>query len=154
MIARWERGFTMIELAIVLVIAGLIAGVAGPKLADGLRQQSVRAAADQFVLAHSLARSTALRYGRVAELRIDAAGTRFWVEVDTSGTGVRDTVGFVRNPADAGVKMTSTRTLLCFDARGLATTGGACQPGDATVVFASSSRAATVRVTTLGKVLR
>ena len=46
-------------------------------------------------MAHSLARSTAVRYARVAELPIDAANARFWVEVDTSGTGIRDTVGLM-----------------------------------------------------------
>jgi len=154
MMALRKRGFTMIELAIVLVIAGLLTAMAVPKLAAAFRQRSVSSAGDQFVLAHSLARSTALRYGRVSELHVDAAAARFWVEVDTSGTGVRDTVGFVHSLADAGVKVISTRTLLCFDARGLATTSNTCPPGDATIVFTSSKSVDTVRVTTLGKVLR
>ncbi len=154
MMALRKRGFTMIELAIVLVIAGLLTAMAAPKLAAAFRQRSVSSAGDQFVLAHSLARSTALRYGRVSELHVDAAAARFWVEVDTSGTGVRDTVGFVHSVAGDGVRMSSTRALLCFDARGVATTGGSCQSGDVTVAFASSQRVDTVWVTALGKVLR
>ena len=144
----------MIELAIVLVIAGLLTAMAAPRVAAAFRQRSVSSAGDQFVLAHSLARSTALRYGRVSELHVNAAAASFWVEVDTSGTGVRDTVGFVHSLAEAGVNMSSTRTLLCFDARGLATTSSTCQAGDATVAFTSSHSVDTVRVTTLGKVLR
>ena len=154
MMASRQRGFTMVELAMVLVIASVLMAMAAPKLAAAFRQRAVSGAGDQFVLAHSLARSTALRYGRVSELHIDAAAARFWVEVDTSGTGVRDTVGFVHSVADDRVKISSTRALLCFDARGVATTGGSCQPGDATVVFATTNKVDTVRVTTLGKVLR
>jgi prepilin-type N-terminal cleavage/methylation domain-containing protein len=154
MTALRARGFTIIELAIVLVIASVIMTMAAPRVAAAFRQRAVSSAADQFVLAHSLARSTALRYGRVSELHVDPAAARFWVEVDTSGTGVRDTVGFVHSMADAGVKVISSRTLLCFDARGLATTSNTCPPGDATIVFSSSRSVDTVRVTTLGKVLR
>lgn len=152
---RTKRGFTLPELMIVLSLVSVIASVTGPKLADAFRQRSVGAAADQFVLAHSLARSTALRYGRVAELRIDHAAARFWVEVDSSGSGTRDTVGLVHDVAEGGVYITSTRSVLCFDARGLATTSGpVCQPGDARVAFLRAGKAVTVRVTALGKVLR
>ncbi len=154
MVSLRKRGFTLLELVIVLTLVSLIAGVVGPKLADGVQRWSITAAADQFVLAHSLARSTALRYGRVAELHIVGAASRFWVEVDTSGSGQRARVGLVHDLADGGVRMVSSRSLLCFDARGLATTSRACQPGDATVVFAMAARVDTVRVTTLGRVLR
>jgi hypothetical protein len=50
--------------------------------------------------------------------------------------------------------MTSNRNLLCFDARGLASTAGSCQTGDAQVIFAESDKADTVTTTALGKVLR
>jgi hypothetical protein len=50
--------------------------------------------------------------------------------------------------------MTSTRTLLCFDARGIASTSGTCEPGDAQVIFAEGVMRDTVATTALGKVLR
>jgi hypothetical protein len=90
----------------------------------------------------------------VAELHIDAANAQFWVEVDTSGTGVRDTVGFIHGPGNGKLTMTSTRSLLCFDARGLATTRAACESADATIVFAMAGRTNTIQITPLGKVLR
>jgi len=52
------------------------------------------------------------------------------------------------------LQMTSSRALLCFDARGIATTVGSCEPGDAQVVFTDGTMADTVNTTALGKVLR
>ncbi len=106
------------------------------------------------MLAHSLARSTALQYGRVAELHIDAAYARFWVEVDTNSTGVSDTVGPLHDLGGGQLTMTSNRSLLCFDARGMATARDACDPGDATITFSLQGRGDTVTITALGKVLR
>ena len=50
--------------------------------------------------------------------------------------------------------MTSNRALLCFDARGLVSTIGSCESGDAQVIFSYGVMADTVVTTILGKVLR
>ena len=147
-------GFTFIELLSVLVVIGLILIIALPKLNEAFRQRSVVTAADRLVLAHSLARSTALRYGRVAQLHIDPTKTQFWVDVDTSGTGQRQIIGGVQTLSSGGLTFTATRTLLCFDARGLPTTRTGCTAGGDTVVFTLSGRTSSVVVTSLGKVLR
>ena len=151
-----KTGFTIMEIVLVLTVGAIIASIAGPKLAVALQSRTSASAADQFVLTHSLARSTALRFGRVAQLHIDAPGRRIWVDVDTSANGVgqRATIANIRYLDDIGLLMTSTRTLVCFDARGLASTSGSCQSGDAKVVFSDGSRADTVNTTILGKVLR
>ncbi len=104
-------------------------------------------------MAHGLTRATGVRFGRVAELHIDAANRKFWVEVDTSGTGIRDTVGTLNQLADA-LAVTSTRSVLCFDSRGLATARGACEPADAIVTFSANGRTDTLQTTVLGLVLR
>ena len=148
-----NRGFTLPEVLIVVSIASVLTAMAVPQLTIAFQGRSVATAADQFVLAHSMARSTALRYGRQAQLHVDTVAARLWVDVDTSGTGVRDTVGFVHDLAAQGVKV-SGAGLLCFDARGLAATGGACQSGSLTVRFTQGTKVASLQVTTLGKVLR
>lgn len=153
--ASRSAGFTLIEMLVVLAVFGILLLIALPKLAEAFKGAKVRGAVSQFVSAHGLARATALRYGRVAELHIDAANTRFWVEVDTSQVGgVNDTVGTVHNVAEAQLVMTSDRSLVCFDGRGLATTLGACEAGNVTVVFSLAGRTDTVNVSSLGKVLR
>jgi len=149
-----RAGFTLLEAAIVMAIVGLLSVVAVPKLTVVWRGNVARGSKDRFALAHSLARSTALRYGRLAQLHVDAPNARFWVDVDTSsGNGVLDTVGLVHD-LQGQVTMTSTRSLLCFDSRGLAVTRGACGAPDATVTFAVAGRTDTVTVTALGKVVR
>ncbi len=152
-VRRRGKGFTLVEMLIVLTVMGVIAAVALPSLATAYRQRATRGAVDRLAMAHSLARATAIRFGRVAELHIDAANSRFWVEVDTSGTGIRDTVGLINGPGGQ-VTMSSNRSLLCFDARGLTTTRGVCESGDVLVQFSLLGRTDTLQTTVLGKVLR
>ena len=151
-----RRGFTLLEVIIVLFVLAIVAAMGAPRLSAALRRRTTQTAAEQFVTAHSLARGTAVRYGRVAQLHIDAAATRFWVDVDTSATGVgqRATIWYMRTLAQPNLVMSSNRTLLCFDARGLPLVLGSCESGDATVIFTAINRANTVRTTLLGKVLR
>ncbi len=152
-VRRRAKGFTLLEMLIVITVMGVIVAVSLPSMVTAFRQRATRGAVDRLAMAHGLARATAVRYGRVAELHIDAANGRFWVEVDTSGTGIRDTVG-VLNDLGGQVTMSSTRTLLCFDLRGLTTTRDACEAGDVLVQFSLLGRTDTLQTTVLGKVLR
>lgn len=150
-----EGGFSFLELLVVMIILGVLAAIGVPQLARSFPQRAVRGAGDRFVSAHALTQASAIRYGRVAELHVDAANARFWIEVDTSQAGgVRDTVGLMRDVGEGGLTVTSTRSLLCFDPRGLATAIGACEPGDATLTFSLRGQTHTVTTTALGKVLR
>lgn len=156
MLETQRHGFSMIEMLMVLTLMAIVAATGGPKLSAALQRRTTSSAADQFVLTHSLSRSTALRYGRVAQLHIDATARRFWIDVDTSANGIgqRATIANVRDVSGSGLAMTSTRTLLCFDARGIASTSGSCEAGDAKVIFSDGATADTVTTTILGKVLR
>ena len=151
-----RRGFTMIESIMVASIIGIVAAIGGPKVSSALQRRTTASAADQFVVVHSLTRSTALRYGRIAQLHVDATGQRFWVDVDTSANGIgqRATIANIRYVNDVGLQMASDRALLCFDARGIASTAGSCESGDAKVIFSDGVMADTVATTILGKVLR
>ena len=151
-----RRGFTIIDMIITTGLVGVVTAFGAPELQNALRRRTVQAAGDQFTTAHALARATAIRYGRVAQLHIDPAARRFWIEADTSADdiGQRATVWYERTLADPGVQMSSDRTVLCFDARGLANDVAPCQAGDAEVVFNTIDVADTVRTTVLGKVLR
>jgi prepilin-type N-terminal cleavage/methylation domain-containing protein len=149
-----RAGFSLMEQLVVVTIMGLLAVIAAPSFSDALHKRATSAASDQFVMAHGLARSTALRYGRVSQLHIDAPQAKFWIDVDTSGMGQRAIVTNVHDVNSGGLTMTSNRTLLCFDPRGLSSTSGSCESGDALLIFSSADKVDTVRITALGKVLR
>ncbi len=154
-----NRGFTLLELLIVVIMIGAIMAIFVKSAGSYYRQRTVQGAADRFVAAHGLARSAAMQYGTLAELHIDASNGRFRVEADTGAAGgARDTIGFAQEIG--GVTMsTGGVSLLCFDARGLPSTrtttlGQNCGGPAATVTFALPGYADTVTLTVLGKVLR
>ena len=153
-IGRSSKGFTLIEMAVVVMILGVMLGMVMPSLVNSLRQRATQGAVYRLTAAHALARTTAVRFGRVAELHIDTANVRFWVEVDTSGTGIRDTLGLMNDLSEEQITMSSDRSLLCFDSRGLATTRNACESGDALVQFSLSGLTESFQTTVLGKVVR
>src|SRR5947208_11082790 len=84
-----NRGFTLPEVLMVLVIVSALTAIAVPKLTTTFQGRAVATAADQFVLAHSMARSTSLRYGRQSQLPIHTVAARLSVAVDRARTGVR-----------------------------------------------------------------
>lgn len=150
-------GFSVLELLIVMVMFGVLLAVAVPNLMRAYGQRLPRLAADRFVAQHMRARSTAVRMGRTAVLRIDATTGNAWVEVEAGAS--RDTVGGTKSLTDNGMTMTSDRSLLCYDGRGLPTTrtlndGSVCDAPGGTLTFTWKSHVATVQITALGKVLR
>ncbi|HEY3744988.1 MAG TPA: GspH/FimT family pseudopilin [Gemmatimonadaceae bacterium] len=151
-----RRGFSLLELVITMSLLAILAATGIARLSGELRRRTTQIAVDQFATAHSLARSTAVRYGRVAQLHINASSRRFWVDVDTSGTGTgqRGTIWYVRDLSEPGLVMTSNRSLLCFDARGMPSTIPPCESADAQIIFTAADKADTLTTASLGKILR
>lgn len=67
-----QRGVTLIELAIVLVIIGLLAGAAGPSVAGMRDRYFVTSMASAVASAHNRARIHAVLTGSVTELEVRA----------------------------------------------------------------------------------
>lgn len=150
-----DRGVTLVESMIVMVMIGAMTAFAVPALLSARHGFAARHAADEFVTAHRLARATAVRYGRVVRLHIDGSAGRIWMEMDTSEVRNGSTVRVGRmHRIDGGVTMTTTRDLLCFDGRGITTPIWSCPPGNATLLFQKEEAADTVETTVTGKVLR
>jgi prepilin-type N-terminal cleavage/methylation domain-containing protein len=151
-----NRGITLMEIVAVLTVIGVMSAYATPRLLSTREGLAVRAAADEFVAAHTFARATAIRQGRVVRLKIDAASGRFWIETDSSPTksGVMVRLAPVRSISSKNVTMTSSRDVLCFDGRGITTPIWSCPSGDAVLTFTRGEYADTVTTTITGKVLR
>jgi prepilin-type N-terminal cleavage/methylation domain-containing protein len=154
--ANRSSGFTLLEIIITMSLLAVIAAMGAPKLSAALRRRTTQTAVDEFATAHSLARATAVRYGRLTQLHISPSTRSFWIDVDTSGTstGQRATVWYTHKLTDTAVVMTSNRSLLCFDARGMPSTTAPCESGDAQIVFTALDKSDTLNIASLGKVLR
>jgi Tfp pilus assembly protein FimT len=158
-VRRSTRGTSLAEVAVVMVVLGVILLVAVPSLARARARVEVAAARETFASAHSLARQIAAQYGRISRLHLDPARGRFWVTVDTSsgpGFGVLDTISDVTLDGGdlGGVKLEAAPRTFCFDPRGLATARGDCDLPNATLVFRSGAIADTITVSRIGRLLR
>ncbi|UCF20840.1 MAG: hypothetical protein JSU87_05375 [Gemmatimonadota bacterium] len=148
----------MLELAMVMIVIGVMLGLSLPFASALMGRFRVGSARDAFVNTYARTRAVAVQYGRSARLNIRGEEGRFWVEIDTGvpGAMVADTVGRVVDLRSeyGGVTMFSPRQVLCFDARGLAFAGGSCEPHDALIVFTRLDRADTVQLSLGGTVVR
>ena len=158
-----KSGFSTLELMTVVVMFGFMTAIAGPKMYSGYAAATTRTAADRLARVAELARTSAIRYGRDAQLKVDTTTKRFWVEVDTTVnlTGVMDTIGPVQTISSARTGMSlslggaaASSATVCFDIRGIRSSRTPCQSGAVIVVFSAESHVDTVRVTTVGKVIR
>ncbi|UCC73237.1 MAG: hypothetical protein JSV86_01345 [Gemmatimonadota bacterium] len=140
-----------------LVIAVLL-GLSLPLASAVAGRFKVGSARDAFINTYARARAAAVQYGREGRLHVRADLGEFWVEVDTGVPGAMraDTIGRVVALASeyGGVTMFSDRDTLCFDARGLAFAGGACDPHDAIITFSRWDRVDTVQLSLGGTVVR
>lgn len=94
---RFQRGFTMVELMVTLVVLAVLLALAAPNMASFINNSRLRASQSELVSALTLARSEATKRGNfvvVQALEPIVAGAEFssgWlVFEDTNNNGVRD----------------------------------------------------------------
>jgi prepilin-type N-terminal cleavage/methylation domain-containing protein len=84
---RLNRGFTLLELIIILVIAGIILGYVGPRLYTGISPSSMDRATRDILSILQFARSSAVTQHRAYYVRfdIDNASVGLYPKSETSG---------------------------------------------------------------------
>lgn len=94
---RMRRGFSLVELVLVLALLALLLGIAVPPLARALDRIEVASAASQIAAAHSRARMMAISRSRVLVLSVDSASlsihlrgstSHLWSDTGPAGSGV------------------------------------------------------------------
>ncbi len=148
-------GFTLVEVLIALALVALAYTIAMPAIGRGRISAAVHNAKYVVVSNLSLARATAMRFGRPAVVRFDSYRERIWIEVDTTvaGSGVVDSLGYFDLAHDLQVNLESNRSSLCFDGRGVGTTTANCPEAGAIIVVSLAGKADTVLVSATGRVV-
>jgi prepilin-type N-terminal cleavage/methylation domain-containing protein len=151
-----RAGFSLIEVLIAILLVALVYAVAVPSLASTRVRAAVHNSKHVVLSSISLARSSAIRFGRPAVLVLDSRGDRIWVEVDTAlvAGGPKDTLNLVDLGQELDVDLKSNRSSVCFNGRGIGTTGAACPWAGGLIIVSSGSQADTVLLSPVGRVVR
>lgn len=141
------RGFTLIEMLIVMTLIGVVSAFSVPRVANTLRREAARSARREIATQVMRARNAAAQRGCRATLHINSSSDRVWVTVcKTTGTGV-DTIGTITDVATRyKVNMIATADSLPFAANSLGL-------GTATiaVAFARGTYWVTMAITPVGR---
>ena len=83
-----QRGFTLVELMVLIGIIGLIAAIGVPTFNGYLRANRIDSVADRLAADMALARAVAVSQGRI--IRLDCVATGYTVTDPISGRSYRD----------------------------------------------------------------
>jgi prepilin-type N-terminal cleavage/methylation domain-containing protein len=146
-----HRGFTLIELIVVMLLVGVLSAVALPYLRTGPSKSSVHGATTAIASVHAIARNAAISRGRIAVLVIKAAApATVLVVLKRSGSTVVDTVGRVENLYSRfTVALTTTSDSVMFTPRGIG-----ISTSTTTVIATRGGVADTLTISAAGRVLR
>lgn len=115
---RSRMGFTMAEVAIVIVLIGLLAAFAYPRLAPARESAALNAAKRHLITQLGAARATAVQRGRAVALHTD--GTDIWLT--TAVGGVETEIGPRAKVYDQfETKIEASHDPVVFDSRGFST---------------------------------
>jgi prepilin-type N-terminal cleavage/methylation domain-containing protein len=112
-----ERGFTFLELVIVVMLLGIITMVAMPAMNDFFSEETINAAADAAATAIHYARATAITSGVPHRVIFDPEADCFQVEKHVSGVPPEEVFEAAQNP------LTKRDYLVSFTAEGTALEG-------------------------------
>jgi prepilin-type N-terminal cleavage/methylation domain-containing protein len=116
-----RKGFSMIEMIVVVILIGIIATIGFPRLRDGLEKQNVRSAKALIATLAATARGAAIQRGCSATLNLTVDS--IWV----SACGVNPPAASVQVGTkklvgdDFSVTLSSTAASVVYDPRGIAT---------------------------------
>lgn len=144
-----RSGFTLIELAIVIVVAGALIGISVVAFNGVQNRLSAGQGLSTFKAMHARARAQAIEGGMITQLWVDTPGDSVWI--------VRDgrTLEVIRFDDELGVEITGNPSLfrLCMTSRGFAEPDCNSFSNSARLEFSQGSEVRTVEILQLGQLI-
>jgi Tfp pilus assembly protein FimT len=148
-VARNRSGATLLELAVVTLIMGMLAAITLPRFANYVSALRAGSAASQITADVATARMTAVREGRTTSLTLSGTTGYVLAVENTDGTVLR-TLRTVRITSTfPGVSVAGNGAALKFDSRGLLRANGITQ-----LTLARGGRQQRLTINAVGRVLR
>ncbi|MBZ5520825.1 MAG: GspH/FimT family pseudopilin [Acidobacteriia bacterium] len=144
-----QRGFSLVELLIAILIIGVMVAIATPNVQSSYRIYQLRAAASSVSGIIQVTRYRAISSGYPFALVLDKANSTYQVQSDPAGTGTFANVGAALPLSGSSTPATlNQNTTLQFRPSGrvLATTG------TTTLVISYSGQTKTIQVSSYGSV--
>ncbi|MGQ0561154.1 MAG: pilus assembly FimT family protein [Gemmatimonadota bacterium] len=145
-----RAGFTLLELLIVLSIAGVLLTITLPRFGQMQARQQIANARDAYVWLAARARSLAVERGTKVYLEIDPALDRAWIR---AGTDTLENLHYTNEYSADVTTGTEARVVVCYSPRGYALE--TCSAGLGTAVtFTGGPERARAQVGLIGMVTR
>ena len=109
-----DRGVTLLEMLVVIVIIGITASIVVPPLRRALDRAAVDDASDRYVAVHESARQLAVARGRLVRVELDTA--RRTATIEAAASGAWDTIAV---HALGTASLTASRVIVTFSPLGV-----------------------------------
>lgn len=144
-----RRGFTLIEIIVVIGLIGLMAVIGFRALGPSLSKQQVISARNEIAAMHSKAKANAIHRAMTTTLHLTSG--YLMITSTEPVTSTPDTIGSIYDIVDKyGVRFTTspTRDSLVFDSRGIGT-----ETASTLIIVSKDGHADTVSVSSVGRIL-
>lgn len=144
------KGFSLIEMMFVLVIAGVLIGFGIPRVKDAYHRRDVQAARDEVIFMGARARSNAVEKSARTDLFVDVTNGRAYV---VEGTDTIDRVD-VNDELGVAVSAPKTSYQVCYTARGYADASCGTVTDTALIEFSRAGHTAGLVIWRLGQMTK
>jgi prepilin-type N-terminal cleavage/methylation domain-containing protein len=147
-----RNGFTLIETLIAIVIVGLLALIAYPKISAARITSDLRSGRTALINAVAMGRTAAMQSARTTFLKFEGNNAIVLARPRRVPDGLSDadTIGAVLNLAEYRVSVTSSADSIRFNPGGLGADLGAGQ----TIVLSHGSHSESIQIDGLGRVTK